>query len=163
MKTYMKWNFFSYNRIDWIAAMDFSSRRYWEIEKCTYYIRRTAGDTRKLDTTYASSRSRQTLPRGKPRILNIRSRVPGVFIRAAVNPRAAQETKSCARKIVHDCARQSLLSSLNVIENRCTKSTLVFRHPPSSIDSNLFYRVSLCFYDRTILLSFIDSVLRTSM
>lgn len=117
--------------------MDFSSRRYWEIEKCTYYIRR-AGDTRKLDTTYASWRSRQTLPRGKPRILNIRSRVPGVFIRAAVNPRAAQETKSCARKIVHDCARQSLLSSLNVIENRCTKSTLVFRYPPSSIKQHPF-------------------------
>ena len=65
-----------------------------ERSKNVSIISQRAGDTQKLDTTYASSRSRQTLPRGKPKILNIRSRVLGVFIRAVVNSRAAQETKS---------------------------------------------------------------------
>lgn len=64
---------------------------------CIYYIL-WIGDKQKLDTTYASFEiGAQTLPRGKPRILNIRSRVPGVFIRAAANARHRKQNPVCPK------------------------------------------------------------------
>lgn len=65
---------------------------------CIYYIL-WIGDKQKLDTTYASfENGAQTLPRGMPtRILNIRSRVPGVFIRAAANARHRKQNPVCPK------------------------------------------------------------------
>ena len=131
-------------------------QRYWKMGKCIYYIWR-ARNTRKLDTTYASWRSWQTLPRGKPRDIEYQIACPRrVYSVARVARENGAGNKILCLKGVGTrsrAQRKSPLSWPNVIGNRCIKSTTV--SAPSATQGWAIprYCISLSLYNGVILLA----------